>query len=193
MTFPNVIRALGLAAAVVLTVAGAEAQAPRLGYLDPDLIIVQMPEYASVRDSLEAREQEIAADLQARQGVIQEKFEELQSLQGSPVLTEEAREQREQEILRLQSEFEQTQALGMQDLGRREARLLQPLLGRLQDAIDAVSAEMGLTMVFSARANNAPVILYASDDAVNITEPVMENLGLEVQADAGADAGADGD
>jgi outer membrane protein len=186
MTFQNLTRALGLLAVVLLPSLGAEAQSVRVGYLDPDLIIVQMPEYAAVRDSLSAREREIAADLQARQTSIREKFEELQGLQGSPVLTAEAQQEREEEILRLQAELEQTQQQGLQDLGRREARLLQPLLNRLQDAIEAVSAELGLTMVFSARANNAPVILYASDDAVNLTEPVMENLGLEVQADAGA-------
>ena len=65
-------------------------------------------------------------------------------------------------------------------LSRREARLIQPLLARLQDAIDEVSAERGLAMVFAARANNAPIILYASDDAENITRPVMTALGLEL-------------
>ena len=55
---------------------------------------------------------------------------------------------------------------------------------RLSDAIDAVSGRMGLTMVFAARANNAPVLLYASDDAVNITEEVMGELGLEMPAGA---------
>ena len=58
--------------------------------------------------------------------------------------------------------------------------MLQPLLMRLQEAIDAVSAEMNLMMVFSARANNAPVILFASEDAFNITEQVLANLGLEI-------------
>ena len=182
-------RTLGLAAVLLFTLGTADAQAPRFGYLDPDIVILQMPEYAAVSDSLELREQQIAADLQAREGTIRERFEELQELQGSPVLTAEARQQREQEILQLQAEFEQTQERGINDLRRREARLMQPLLLRLQEAIDAVSDEMGLTMVFSARANNAPVILYASDDAVNLTEEVMEELGLEVQADAAAPRG----
>jgi outer membrane protein len=189
MTFPNAVRAFCLLAAVLLSAAGSVAQGVRVGYLDPDLIVVQMPEYAAVRDSLEAREREISADLQTRQESIRSKFQELQELQGSPVLTAEAQQEREQEILRLQAEFEQTQQQGLQDLGRREARLLQPLLERLQDAIDEVSSELGLTMVFAARANNAPVILYASDDAVNLTEPVMDNLGIEARADAGAGDG----
>jgi outer membrane protein len=189
MTPRSLTRVLGLLAVVLLPLAGADAQTVRVGYLDPDVIIVQMPEYADVRDSLQAREREIAAELQQQQETLQQKFQELQEMQDSPVLTAEARQEREQEIMQLQAELEQGQQRGLQDLSRREARLLQPLLERLQDAIDAVSAELDLTMVFAARANNAPVILYASDDAVNITEEVMENLGLEVQADASDDAG----
>lgn len=187
MTFKTLTRTLGLLALVLLplgSAAGLHAQAPKLGYLDPDIIIVQMPEYASVRDSLQAREAEITADLQRRQQDLQQRFQELQDMQGSAVLTDEARQQREQEILQMQSELDQQQQAGMQDLSRREARLLQPLLQRLQDAIDAVSGRMGLTMVFAARANNAPVLLYASDDAVNITEEVMGELGLEMPAGA---------
>lgn len=186
MTATTVSRVLGLLALVFLPLAGAQAQGVQLGYLDPDIIIVQMPEYSQVRDSLQAREQEIAADLQERENTLRQRFQELQEMQDSPVLTAEARQEREQEILQMQADLEREQQRGMQDLSRREARLLQPLLMRLQEAIDAVSAEMDLTMVLAARANNAPVILYASDQAVNITEEVMTELGLEIPTGSGA-------
>ena len=186
MTATLVTRLLGLLALVLVPLAGAQAQGAQLGYLDPDIIIVQMPEYEQVRDSLQAREQEIAADLQQRENTLRQRFQELQEMQDSPVLTAEARQEREQEILQMQADLEREQQRGMQDLSRREARLLQPLLMRLQEAIDAVSAEMDLTMVLAARANNAPVILYASDAAVNITEEVMTELGLEIPT--GSDA-----
>ncbi|MDX1420719.1 MAG: OmpH family outer membrane protein, partial [Rubricoccaceae bacterium] len=159
MTATLVTRLLGLLALVLVPLAGAQAQGAQLGYLDPDIIIVQMPEYEQVRDSLQAREQEIAADLQQRENTLRQRFQELQEMQDSPVLTAEARQEREQEILQMQADLEREQQRGMQDLSRREARLLQPLLMRLQEAIDAVSAEMDLTMVLAARANNAPVIL----------------------------------
>src|SRR5690606_24561550 len=88
--------------------------------------------------------------------------------------------------------LEQRQQAGLQVLSRREAQLLQPLLMRLQDAIDAVSTREGLLMVFSARANNAPVLLFASDAAANITEPVMTELGLEIPQNTEVPVGADG-
>ncbi len=191
MTVRPLLRAFGLAAVVLLPLA-VSAQTVRLGYLDPDIIIVRMPEYAQVRDSLRIQEQQIAADLQAREDTLRMRFEELQEMAESPLLTAEARTQREQEILRMQAELEQRQQAGLQVLSRREAQLLQPLLMRLQDAIDAVSTREGLLMVFSARANNAPVLLFASDAAVNITEPVMTELGLEIPQNTEVPVGADG-
>ncbi len=183
MTSRSTFRALGLAAAILVPMFGAQAQSVRVGYLDPDIIIIQMPEYSLMRDSLQAEERAIAGQLQAREDVIRTKFEELQQFAQSAVASAEAQQTRENEILRLQRELEQAESQGRNQLGQREARMLEPLLMRLQRAIDAVSDEMGLTIVFSARANNAPVILYASDDALNITEPVLNNLGLEMPSD----------
>ncbi|MDX1438363.1 MAG: OmpH family outer membrane protein [Rubricoccaceae bacterium] len=181
MTSVRMIRSLLLATIMLAPLLGADAQTPRFGYLDPDIIIVQMPEYAVIRDSLQAREAEIAGELQADEDVIRQKFDELQQLMSSSVASVEAQQEREQEILQLQSSLEQKEMAGRRELARTEAGMLEPLLMRLQDAIDTVSAEEGLTMVFSARANNAPVILYASSDAVNITEEVMTELGIEME------------
>ncbi len=184
MTLRSTLHALVLGLAFLAPFLSAEAQSISVGYLDPDIIIVQMPEYAVMRDSLQARQQEIAGDLQGREDLIRTKFEELQQFAQSAIASPEAQQERENEILALQRALEQAEGEGRTELGQREARMLEPLLQRLQNAIDAVSERMNLTMVFSARANNAPVILYASDDAVNITEDVMENLGLELPTGA---------
>ena len=179
MTFRSTLNALGLAVAILVPIFGAQAQSVRVGYLDPDIIIVQMPEYVLMRDSLQARNDAIAGDLQAREDVIRTKFEELQQFAQNAVASAEAQQERENEILSLQRDLEQAEAQGRAELSQRESQMLQPLLLRLQEAIDAVSGEMNLMMVFAARANNAPVILFASDDAFNITEQVMTTLGLE--------------
>ena len=170
--------------AAVASAPSAGAQAVRFGYLDPDIIIVRMPEYSGVQSQLQTRQQEIAAELQSREDSIRTEIDALRALSQSAVTTPQARQAREQGVMRMQAEYEQRQQTGLQELGRREAELLQPVLERLQTAIDEVAAEQGLAMVFAARANNAPVLLYASDDAVNLTEPVMSRLGLSMDTPA---------
>ncbi len=180
MTLRSTLQAFGLVAAILVPILGAQAQSVRIGYLDPDIIIVQMPEYALMRDSLQTRDQIISGDLQARENILRAKFEELQQFAQNAVASQEAQQAREDEILSLQNELVQAEAQGRSELAQRESQMLQPLLMRLQEAIDAVAGEMDLMMVFSARANNAPVILFASEDAFNITEQVLANLGLEI-------------
>ena len=180
MTLRSTLQALGLAAAILVPMLGAQAQSVRIGYLDPDIIIVQMPEYAQMRDSLQMREQTIAGDLQSREDFLRTKFEELQQFAQSAVASAEAQQERENEILSLQRDLEQAESQGRAELAQRESQMLQPMLMRLQEAIDAIAGEMNLMMVFSARANNAPVILFASDEAFNITNPVMAELGLDI-------------
>ena len=180
MTLRSTLQALGLAAAFLVPMLGAQAQSVRIGYLDPDIIIVQMPEYALMRDSLQLRDEVISGDLQAREDILRAKFEELQQFAQSAVASAEAQQDRENEILSLQRNLEQAEAQGRAELAQRESQMLQPMLMRLQEAIDAIAGEMNLIMVFSARANNAPVILFASDEAFNITNPVMAELGLDI-------------
>jgi len=178
----RLLPALILAAAFAAPAAGA--QTTRFGYLDPDIIIVRMPEYSGVQSQLQERQRAIAAELQSREDSIRTEIEALRALGQSAVASQAARQEREQGVMRMQAEYEQRQQSGLQELGRREAELLQPVLERLQTAIDEVAAQQNLTMVFAARANNAPVLLYASDAAVNLTEPVMSRLGLSMDTPA---------
>ncbi len=173
-------------AAAALAPAAADAQAARFGYLDPDIIIVRMPEYAAAQGQLQSRQREMAADLQTREDSIRARIEAYRALGQSAVVAPATRQAREQEIMQLQAAYEQRQQTAVQVLGRREAELLQPVLAQLQSALDAVAAEQGLTMVFAARANNAPVLLYAGDAAVNLTEPVMTRLGISMDTPAAA-------
>ncbi len=178
-----------LAAAAFAAVAAApaaDAQTTRLGYLDPDIIIVRMPEYATAQGQLQARQREIATELQAREDSIRTMVESYRALGNSAVVTPATRQAREAEIMQLQQAYEQRQNTGLQELSRREAELLQPVLERLQNAIDAESDAQGLTMVFAARANNAPVLLFAGDSAVNLTDPVMTRLGITMDTPAAA-------
>ena len=98
------------------------------------------------------------------------------------MLSADARAARENELRAVQQQMQQRQGEAVQALGQREAEMIQPLLGRLQAAIDVIAEREGLTMVLATRANNAPVLLYANDDAVNISQMVMAELGMEATA-----------
>lgn len=167
------------AAAVLLASALPTAQAQsRIGYTDYELIIVQMPEYRQVQQQLQQTAQADREALSGMEQEIQQKFADYQSQAG--VLSSEARSQREEEIVQMQTNLQQEQQRRLQALGQRENELLQPLFDRLQGAIDEVATARNLSVVLATRASTDPVLLFAGDDTVDITSEVMSKLGISM-------------
>ncbi len=135
---------------------------------------------------MQAEQQQVAARVRTVQDslntVLQTKVVEYESFDASPLATDEARQERQVELYQLQSSIEQAQSQGLQYLSYKEAQLLQPLQVKVDAAIRIVSQATGIDLVLPSTANNAPVFLYVSDRLVNITEPVMENLGIDLAA-----------
>jgi outer membrane protein len=164
----------------------AQAQAaPQIGYTDYELIIVQMPEYRSLQQTLQEQAQTDQQELATMEQNIQQKFAEYQEQSG--VLSPEARQTREEEIVQLQTELQQDQQRRLQALDQRQNELLQPLLEKLQVAIDEVATARGLQLVLSSRVSTEPVILFASEQStVDITAEVMSELGISMTQSQGA-------
>lgn len=158
----------------------AQAQdGPTIGYTDYELIIVQMPEYRQLQQTLQTQAQTDQQELATMEQNIQQKFAEYQEQSG--VLSPEARQTREQEIVQLQTELQEDQQRRLQALDRRQNELLQPLLEQLQTAINNVATRRGLELVLSSRVATEPVILYAGEQfTTDITAEVMSELGISM-------------
>ena len=165
----------------------------KVAYIDPDRVILEMPEFKQIQQQMQAEQQQVAQQVRAVQDslntVLQTKVGEYETFDASPLATDEARQERQVELYQLQGQIEQTQSQGLQYLSYREAQLLQPVQTKVDAAIRIVSQRMGIDLVLPSTANNAPVMLYVSDRLIDITEPVMENLGIDLAASATAPAG----
>lgn len=173
---------LAVGALLLLLAAAPAAQAQQsttqIGYTDYELVIVQMPQYRDVQQQLQQQAQADQEALAQQEQAIQEKFIDYQNNQA--VLSAEARQGREEEIVQMQTDLQREQQRRLQALGRREAELLQPLLERLQGAIDEVATARGLALVLSSRVGSEPAILYAGPSTVDITAEVMSKLGISM-------------
>ena len=188
MTFRLPLFQTALVALVSLAaIAPASAQTGlKVAYIDPDRVIVQMPEFKQIQEQMQAEQQQVAARVRTVQDslntVLQTKMEEYETFDASPLATDEARQERQLELYQLQGGIEQAQSQGLQYLSYREAELLQPLQVKVDAAIRIVSQQQGIDLVLPSTANNAPVFLYVSNRLINITEAVMENLGIDLAA-----------
>jgi len=152
----------------------ARAQGIKIGYTDPDAIIVNMKDYQAIRKQLQTEFETSQQALQSLAADFQDRVEKYQKQQ--PLLTPERRAEREQELAQLQSEIQNSAAQKDQELAEREGVLMKPLLDKVQDAIDEVAKAKLLDIVM-----RAPALLYVNDKTViDITPDVARKLGLEV-------------
>ena len=173
------ILALALTAA-----ASVQAQSGlKVAILDPDLIVVRLPEYRMVQAQVQQLEGQIGAQLQAKQDSAITFQNDLRAMTDSPVVDAQARAATRQTLERLLGELEVGESQGLRLLADAEFQMLQPLLARISQAVEEVVEEESIDLVFAPRANNAPVLLYAGESIIDLTVPVLEKLGFQIDAE----------
>jgi outer membrane protein len=146
--------------------------AQKLGYIDSNAILAEMPEVKEMRSKLEA----LKTQLQ-KQG--QKMIEEYQAKEQEYVQKKErgelSRVQEEELIQALQKKQEEilTAERDMQDkLVQKENELLEPILQKVNDAIQAVASEGGYQFIF-----DAGVLLYA-EEGTDVSSVVKSKLNM---------------
>ena len=181
---------LAIAAAIVCLPIGNTALAQlKFGYTDAQLIVAQMNEYREILQQLQTLAEAGQLEYQGLITTYQEKLADYQKKQA--LLSDAARQGREQELTTMQGEIQQFLANKEQELEQRELALMNPLLERVQNAINEVASEQALDIVFNAQAGGSPILLYA-DQTMDITETVMARLGIEPPAGSADSAAPQG-
>lgn len=166
-----------LIGAITLIAGPVVGQDLEIGFTDPNMIVAQMPEYQDVLSEMQSTYESGQQEYQQLVQEYQQNLEEYQNEQA--LMSEEARQKRETELTQMQQKIQQFLQQTQQEMGQREAELIQPLLERVQGAIDTVAEQQGLDLVLSTQAGNSAVVLYASNDEMDITAEVMNHLGLQ--------------
>ncbi len=163
---------------VLSVVAGTFAFAQRFAYVDSEFILENIPEYNDAMKQID--------DLSIKwQQEIEAKFQEIDNLYkkfqvDAPLLTEEMKQKRENEIITKEKEAKdmQKKRFGTNgDLFKKRQELLRPIQDKVYDAIAKRAAERNYVFVFD-RADNAN-ILYA-DTKVDISNDILDDLGYKV-------------
>lgn len=150
------------------------AQSLNVGYTDHEVIIFNLPEYQQVQEQLQQEYQGSQQEIQALYQGYQESVSQYQRQQS--LMTAEKRAEREQALIQEQQQIQQQAQTKDQELGQRETELMQPLLEKVQNAIDDVAQREGLDLVL-----RSPLVLYVNEETIqDITMAVAVELGLDV-------------
>ena len=162
--------------AVVFTVGvafGANAQSVKIGHVDSGAIMQIMPETAKVEQDLQAYAAELQAELQAMAGEYQNKLQDYQANQAT--MSNLIRQSKEKEIIDLETRIQEFQSSAEMAMQSKQVELLNPIIEKVQNAVNAVGQEKGFTYILD---KTAGVVVFIGENAIDITSDVKAKLGL---------------
>ncbi|MCY3488193.1 MAG: OmpH family outer membrane protein [Bacteroidetes bacterium] len=154
----------------------------RIGYTDHEVLISNMPQTRTIQEELQAELESGQRILQSMQEDLGGKVERYQTQRA--LLSEERRQEREQELISLEEELRSKAAELEQELVQRELDLMGPIYQQVDTAIQTIAAEKNLDLVLRTQAGPAqPILLYVNEDRItDITLEVARELGIDVDA-----------
>lgn len=175
--------------ALVLTVAVAQAQEVKIGFTNIDAIVFSMPEIPGINSELETYQQQLGSQVGTKRNDIQVKLQALQQMAQQPNADQMVLQEKQNELMRLQEEFETFSLQAEQAFNKKQADLLNPIYEKVGAAIEAVRKEGGFMMILNSQMAQGGNIVLAAGEELNITEKVFAKLGVPMPQ-APADGGA---
>lgn len=149
------------------------AQTVKFGTVDVESIIPAMPEYAQANAQIEQASKKFESEYQTLQEEMNKKMAEFQQLNNDANTPQSIKDRRIQEIQEMDERAQQFLATARQDIQRQNTQLMQPIQEKMMNAIKAVGAENGFTMIFPLGS-----ALYESSDVIDCTPLVKTKLGI---------------
>jgi Skp family chaperone for outer membrane proteins len=146
----------------------------RLGYIDTEYILENVPEYTEATKQLESKVQKWKTEIEGRLNIVKQKREALNNEKA--LLTKELIEEREEDIL-----FEEKEILDYQqkrfgpsgDLMIQKKQLMQPVQDQIFQAVQDIAENKKYDFVFD---KSADVVMLYSAERFDISDLVIRTI-----------------
>ncbi|HSK20144.1 MAG TPA: OmpH family outer membrane protein [Longimicrobiales bacterium] len=173
--------------ATVMTLAGLLAvsaplsaqTATKIGYIDTRRVLQEAPGAQEARTTLESEMQGFQNQLQMMQDSLQAMMTDYQ--QKSLVMSADAKQKREQEIIAKRTGWEQRAEQLQQQAAQRQQQVMEPIMQRVEAAISEVRQTQGYAIIFDVVSE----AIVSADPALDITATVIERLKAGAPAASG--------
>ena len=168
---------------------GSAAAGPlKLGYTNIDYVLAQTPEAKDIQNQLTIQRTQSENEPKRMQKELEDKYGAYEK--GAAQMSDVIRKDRETELQGLQGRIQEFGRTAETSLQTKYQQLVNPVVQKIQKAIDAVAKENAYTYVFNldAGANTIPILLVAPEQD-NITDMVLRKMGIDpAKVDAAASA-----
>ena len=164
----------GLFCAMLFLFAGM-ATAQKFGYVNSAAILQNMPEMKQMRSNLEAHQNILKKDGEAKVTAYQQEEQAAVQKKQRGEMTPKEEEEVMKKLQTMQEELYAYSQKMEEDMAKKQQDEMQPIVDKVNEAIQAVAKEGGFQYIFDAQSG---VILYA-DESTDITKLVKDKLGLQ--------------
>jgi len=168
------LKVLFLLALVSIPVLANAQRGVRIGYIDTEYILENVPEYAEATSQLESKVQKWKSEIETKLNGVKQKRSELNNEKA--LLTKELIEEREEDIF-----FEEKEILDYQqkrfgpngDLMIQKKQLMQPIQDQIFQAVQDLAKAKKYDFVFD---KSADVVMLYSADRFDMSEQILRTI-----------------
>ena len=158
-------------ACIMITGMGFKAQ--KLGHVNSQVIMQELPDYESARKDLESFNSDLTKELEMYQKLIVEFAQDYE--QNKNGMSEDTRKRKETDLMERQQNYEKKAYEAQTSLQQKEQELLQQIMIKVNTAVKEVAEKEGYDYVYEVT-----TLLYAGGE--DISDKVRKKLGITVAA-----------
>ena len=154
-----------------IMIAGMGLKAQKLGHVNSQVIMQELPDYESARKDLESFNSDLTKELEMYQKLIVEFAQDYE--QNKNGMSEDTRKRKETDLMERQQNYEKKAYEAQTSLQQKEQELLQQIMIKVNSAVKEVAEKEGYDYVYEVT-----TLLYAGGE--DISDKVRKKLGITV-------------
>jgi len=154
---------------LIMLMAPLATFAQKFGKVNTQTIMQALPEIAKINGELQAQQKTYENDLKSMQDELQRQNDAYEK--GKSTMNATAQKQKEQELQALYQKIQQTYQDNSQALQKKQQDLMQPVVTKVRNAIDAVGKAGGYTFIFEDG-----VAVYTGANVEDVTSKVQAEI-----------------
>ena len=154
-----------------IMIAGTGLKAQKLGHVNSQVIMQELPDYESARSELESFNSDLTKELEMYQKLIVEFAQDYE--QNKNGMSEDTRKRKETDLMERQQNYEKKAYEAQTSLQQKEQELLQQIMIKVNTAVKEVAEKEGYDYVYEVT-----TLLYAGGE--DISDKVRKKLGITV-------------
>ena len=154
-----------------IMIAGMGLKAQKLGHVNSQVIMQELPDYESARKDLESFNSDLTKELEMYQKLIVEFAQDYE--QNKNGMSEDTRKRKETDLMERQQNYEKKAYEAQTSLQQKEQELLQQIMIKVNTAVKEVAEKEGYDYVYEVT-----TLLYSGGE--DISDKVRKKLGITV-------------